>query len=67
MHEVVLFCFVSRLGTVIFSVFVCVGQVSAREGVRDDLGLQFVFHIRQLRTGMGEPWVVLGEGTLEWD
>lgn len=42
----------------------CVGQVSAREGVKDD---EFVFHSRQLRTGVGGPWVVLeslGKGNL---
>lgn len=62
MHEVI--CFLSRLGTIIFSIFVCVGQVSAG---REDLGLQFVFHFRQLRAGMGDPWLVLGKGTLECD
>lgn len=64
MHEVIWFSFLSRLGTIIFSIFVCVGQVSAGEGVKDD---EFVFHSRQLRTGVGGPWVVLeslGKGNL---
>lgn len=58
-----------RLGTVIFSIFVCAGQVSAREAAEDGLGLQFVFHFRELEwenPGLcweGKPWLKLWEGS----